>query len=176
MIHCSAVCLSSRILLNIQEPKEFDDAGSVPNCQISETEPSILPRCCDLFPCNTGDIFTLESSFPEECIAHFIYEADTFFRRGSQFAIESFLVFRGRPRYLIGKVPAGMPQVSVIASISTSERPLEKKHDFSTLIDSPEKALNSSRTWRIICIELREPSVKTRMSSAKHKWAKQVGR
>lgn len=85
-------------------------------------------------------------------------------------ARESFRVFSGKPRYRMGKEPAGIPLVETIVSISGSVKPLEKKQDFSTLTERPENALNSSRTWRIIWTELREPSVKMRMSSAKHKW------
>lgn len=91
-------------------------------------------------------------------------------------ARESFRVFSGKPRYRMGNEPAGIPLVETIVSISGSVKPLEKKQDFSTLTERPENALNSSRTWRNIWTELREPSVKMRMSSAKHKWAEEVRR
>lgn len=67
-------------------------------------------------------------------------------RRGSQLARESFRVFSGKPRYRMGKEPAGIPLVETIVSISGSVKPLEKKQDFSTLTERPENALNSSRT------------------------------
>lgn len=49
----------------------------------------------------------------------------------------------------MGNEPVGMPVEEIMASISESERPEEKKQDFSGLMARPERALKSSNTWRI---------------------------
>ena len=93
-------------------------------------------------------------------------------RSGSQLAIESFLELNGRPRYRTRREPTGMPVVETMEVVSSSVNPLGKKQDFSTLMASPEKALNSSKTWRTPWTELEEPPVNMRISSAKHKWVR----
>lgn len=93
-------------------------------------------------------------------------------RRGSQLAVDNFLELSGRPRYRMGREPTGIPVMETMEVVSSSDNPLGKKHDFSTLMASPEKALNSSRTWRTPWTELEEPSVNMRISSAKHKWVR----
>ncbi|KAG2286867.1 hypothetical protein Bca52824_046471 [Brassica carinata] len=72
----------------------------------------------------------------------------------------------------MGREPTGIPVVETMEVVSSSDNPLGKKHAFSTLMASPEKALNSSRTWRTPWTELEEPSVNMRISSAKHKWVR----
>lgn len=76
----------------------------------------------------------------------------------------------GRPKYLIGNEPIGMPDAVLIASVSAAVRPEGKMFDFSMLIERPERASKSRRTWSTPWTEAREPSVKIKRSSAKHKW------
>ncbi|XP_013637196.1 PREDICTED: uncharacterized protein LOC106342725 isoform X2 [Brassica oleracea var. oleracea] len=171
-VHWIAICLTARICLNNHQPEEFDSTSCVPELEIPKAETSTTLRLSNLVPCDSSNIFTLKCTFPHKSVTHFINSVDDFFRRGSQLAVDNFLELSGRPRYRMGREPTGIPVVETMEVVSSSDNPLGKKHAFSTLMASPEKALNSSRTWRTPWTELEEPSVNMRISSAKHKWVR----
>ena len=88
---------------------------------------------------------------------------------GSHWVIESFLEFRGRPRYRTGNEPSEIPDTAMMDSVSASVNPLVKMEDFAMLMERPERASKSLSTWSTPWTEVIEPSVKINKSSAKHK-------
>ena len=79
------------------------------------------------------------------------------------------MVVRGIPKYLTGNVP-NVIHVLVASLISKVMLcPVAKIEDFATLIHKPEISANCFITSSTPFRELAEPSINTRMSSAKQR-------
>lgn len=68
---------------------------------------------------------------------------------GSQLARDSFLVHRGTPRYLTGRIPWVNPVSDIILLISGPGTPQEKKQVLEMLTARPETSANWFRISRI---------------------------